>query len=165
MSARGYFVRSIFFGGMVVLFTLPALLSYAQGLRVGPSDVTLKNIPVGALYDFEKENGILLKIYNDSDEIEAYAISSLKSSEINNVPEGYKDIPEQNWLYFETDSVEIEPRGVKEVKMYLEIPYDKRHYGQFWVVSVRVKTIPRAGQGISLACHPRIRIETVKFEE
>ncbi len=158
------FRRKYLFAGIlcVSIIVLPTLLIYAAGLRVGPSEVTLKNVPVGILYDFQKEHGIFLKIYNDFEESQIYTISSLKSSEINNVPEDYDDIPDANWLYFETNEIEIEANGTGEVKMYLNIPDDEKYYGQFWVVSIRVKSIPKMGQGISLACHPRIKIETLK---
>jgi len=161
----GYRLRGIVCGGALTLLTLLTSLSYAAGLRVGPSDITLKNVPVGALYDFEEKHGVLLKIYNDCDETVAYDISSLKSSEINNVPEGYGDIPDANWLSFEKERIEIEPHSVAKVRMYLKIPHDEGYYGKDWVVSVRVKSIPKAGQGISLACHPRIRIKTVKSKD
>ena len=141
------------------------MLSYAAGLRVGPSDITLKDVPVGVLYDLGKERGIFLKIYNDCDESQTYSITSLKSSEINNVPDGYTDIPDESWLYFEVNEIEVESHGVGEVDMYLEIPPDKGCYGKHWVVSVRVKSIPKTGQGISLACHPRIKIETVRCKD
>ena len=157
------FSRKYLFIGILCssIFILSTLLSYAAGLRVGPSEVTLENIPPGSLYDFQKEQGILLKIYNDFEESQVYSILSLKSSEINNIPEGYTDIPNPDWFYFGTDQIEIEANGVGEVKMYLKIPNDKKHYGQFWVVSIRVKSVPKKGGGISLACHPRIKIETI----
>lgn len=165
MLKRTHLLRGILSGCIVMLCTLLTFLSYAAGLRVGPSDVTLKNIPVGALYDLQEGHGICLKIYNDCDESQFYSISSLKSSEINNVPEGYIDIPDAAWLYFETDSIEVGPHAVGEVRMYLEVPHDEEYYGKSWVVSVRVKSVPKAGQGMLLACHPRIRIQTVKIED
>jgi len=159
MFRRKYLFAGILCGSILIL---PTLLIYAAGLRVGPSEATLKNVPVGVLYDFQEEHGILLKIYNDSEESQVYSILSLKPSEINNVPEGYTDIPDASWLYFETNKIGVGANGVGEVKMYLKIPNDEKYYGQFWVVSIRVKSIPKMGQGISLACHPRIKIETLK---
>lgn len=166
MFRRKYLLKGILCGSVIILPTfLLTLLSYALGLRVGPSELFLKNVPVGALYDFQEEQGVLLKIYNDSEESQIYAISSLKPSEINNVPEGYTDIPDANWLYFEINEIEVEANGIGEVKMYLEIPDDEEYYDQLWVVSIRVKSLPRMGQGISLACHPRIKIETLKSKD
>jgi len=165
MSRGGYCLKGVFCGGVLILLTLLSSLSYAAGLRVSPSDITLKNVPLGVVYDFEKERSVFLKIYNDCDETGTYDISSIKSSEINNVPDGYGDIPDQKWLYFEKERIEIGPHSVGKVKMYLKIPHDEGYYEKDWVVSVRVKTTPKAGGGISLACHPRIRIETLKSKD
>jgi len=140
----------------------PVSLHAAAGLRVGPSEITLKNISPGDVYDFQRDNGILLRVYNDCDEKQEYSVASLKSSEINNVPEGYTDIPEKDWLSFETNEIEIAPHEVGEVKMYLNIPDNSEYFGKLWVVSIRVRSVVGTEQGVSLACHPRIRIGTIK---
>ena len=165
MSRRGSFVRCVLSGSMAVFIALPVAICLAVGLRVGPSETTLQNVSPGDYYDFKEANGMLLEIFNDSDEDVTYSIMSLKSSELDNVPEGYTDIPDSDWFYFDTNTIDVGPNGVGQVRMYLKIPYDDEYFGKHWVVSARIRSVPREGQGLSLACHPRIKIEMKKREE
>lgn len=135
----------------------------SMGLRVEPGGLLVQYVPLGTTYDFYKNVGIPLTIYNRDVNPHTYLLSTDKPSTVaaRKWLKGYLEIPDPAWFWFEKDEVKIEPNSKAEVKMYLNIPDEEKYYNQHWTVALGVKGKPEPGQMLALAVYPRIQIETL----
>ncbi|MFQ5801940.1 MAG: hypothetical protein ACE5JQ_03470 [Candidatus Methylomirabilales bacterium] len=147
---------------------LPAHATDPQslGLKVSPGALLIQNVFLGKLYDVYKESGIRLTIHNQSDTARTYVLSAHLPSDIGAQRwlEGYSEIPDLSWFWFDQQEITIKADGVGYVKMYFEIPKEERYYNQNWVLALGIKGKPEAGPTILLAAYPKIQIETESKE-
>jgi len=128
------------------------------GLSARPGVFCFSKIPVGKKYELP----LPLRIKNKSDKDRTYFLFTYKQSEDSNIKqvEGYADMLDPNWFFFERDEVTVEASGISEVKMYSQIPNNDRYYNQHWVVGLGVKGMPGEGEAVALAVYPRYFLET-----
>jgi len=133
------------------------------GLSVEPGGLLIQQVKLGELYDLDKEVGIPLKISNRDQQPRTYRLSTHRPSEVGNRKwlEGYLEIPDPSWFWFDQETVTVAPESDAHVKMYLKIPQEDRYYNQRWVVSVGVQGQTAPGEMLALAIYPRYQIETV----
>lgn len=137
--------------------------SKGMGLTVEPGGLLVQYVPLGETYDFTKEVGIPLTIYNRDDQEHTYLLSTSKPSEVGTRKwlKGYLEIPDPSWVWFDEEEVTVGANGSSKVNLYLKIPEEEKYYNQHWSVSLGVSGKPGAGQMLALALRPRIEIETL----
>jgi len=157
---------------LVIISALCISASYAEenksaskpmGLTVEPGGLLVQNVPIGVTYDFTKEVGIPLTIYNRDNRPHTYILSTDKPSKVGSRKwlKGYLEIPNPSWVWPEEKEIRIEANSSGKVNLYMKIPPAEKYYNQHWAVSLGVKGKPEAGQMFALAAHPRMEIETL----
>jgi len=148
--------KSLFFCLIILILSLIAVSdALATGMSVNMGIELLQQVPPGESYLL---NPVLI-IYNKSDKASTFVLSAVKPSTGLGTTLGYFDLPELNWITFEKNQIKIPPNGNDSVRVYLSIPKEDKYYNQHW--SVYISVAAGAGGGnISLACYPKILIET-----
>ena len=142
--------------GMVWLGLLVLGVAYAKGLSVSPASYSWENVEVGEL----KECPASMMVKNDSSSARSYTLRAVSPEELQLKPkEGYKALPQMGWVSFEQKMVTIGSGEWKGIKMFINIPEDKEHYGRKWEFFLEIKEYPD-GQILALACYSRIFIIT-----
>lgn len=138
-----------------------------MGLAVEPGGLLIQNVKPGEVYDIEEISGVTLNITNRDNIPHTYILTTHKPSMVaaKKWIEGYLEIPEPNWFWFEKDEVMVDASSTAKVKMYLKIPDEERYYNQHWSVSLLVKAKPEPGRMLGLAVAPNFQIETKTKEE
>lgn len=128
------------------------------GLSARPGTYLFSKIPVGERYELP----LPLWIENKSDKERTYLLYTYKESQKSGAKqvEGYSDMLDPNWLFFERHEITIEADGIYEVKMYSDIPDNDSYYNQHWVIGLGVEGRPGEGEGVNLAVYPRYFLET-----
>lgn len=127
------------------------------GLSVMPATYLFSNLPIGERIELK----VPLKIKNKSDKTQTYILSTHRAEELQRLPvEGYQQIPNPDWLEFEENEMMLEPNQISSVKMFVEVPNEKRYYNQHWQIDLAVTMKPRPGERLTLAAYPRYFIET-----
>lgn len=165
----------VLIGFFVILSVHPVFLcaeeseaaSKGMGLTAEPGGMLVQYVPLGETYDFTKEVGIPLTIYNRDDQEHTYLLTTSKPSEGGSRKwlEGYLEIPDPSWVWFEQKEVTVPANSSSKVNLFLKIPDEEKYYNQHWAVSLGVSGKPGAGQMLALALRPRIEIETLSKEE
>jgi len=152
--------KDLIFGFMVgILLMVSSSTCQAFGLRVQPGNFLVRDVHLGEVCEIK----IPLQIHNKDSRPHTYDLSAHKPTSIGSKGvEGYSDIPDPSWFYFERDEITLEADEVGEIKMYLKVPDADEYYDQKWVVSIAVEAKPEPGEMIALACYPLFRIETEK---
>lgn len=137
------------------------------GLSVEPGGLLIQHVEPGETYDFAQKAGIALKISNRNRSERIYRLSTHRPSEIGNRKwlEGYTEIPDPSWFWFERDEVSVGPDGDAYVKMYVKVPEGDEYANQHWVVSIAVEGKAQSGEMLALAAYPRYQIETASSIE
>lgn len=138
-----------------------------MGLAVEPGGMLVQYVPIGITYDFTKEVGIPLRIYNKDGQLHTYVLSVSKPSEVGTKKwvKGYLEMPDPAWIWFDKSEVTIEANATAKVNMFLAVPKAEKYYNQHWAVSLGIKGKPEAGQALALALHPRIEVETLSKKD
>lgn len=166
MRIRNLKIKIILFGLLTALIIISAKIALSAGINVWPGGMLVQNLPLGEVYDLDKEKEIRLKISNTDDVEHTYTVSSNRPSAIGSEGAiGYLDIPNPEWLYFEKSEIKVGANSEAETKMYLKVPKEDKYYNQHWVVSVGVEAKPEPGGMFVLACYPRFLIETQSKED
>lgn len=150
-----------------IFFLLTALPAWGGGLTVEPGGLLIQQVSIGETYDLYSGTGISLKVYNRLDRPAAYRVSTHKPSAagINRWVQGYMEIPDSSWLYFDKNEIYIEPQGMGEVKLYLKVPADGGYYNQHWAVTVSVEGVATPGDAFAMAAYLPFEIETESREK
>jgi len=137
------------------------------GLSVQPGGLLIQYIKLGEKYDLHEKTGISLIIENKDERAHTYRIFAGKPSVLGNKKwlQGYSQIPDPSWFWFERNEVTIEAQSKEEIKMYLKIPQEEQYLNQHWTIALGVAGKPEAGAMLSLAVYPRYQIETVSEAE
>lgn len=152
--------------GVLFILLLTPIPTFGIGIKVWPGGMTIQNLPLGEVYDLDKEKGVRLKITNEDDRAHTYSISAYQPSSIGSEGAiGYLDIPNTEWFYFEKPEIKIEANSEAETKIYLKVPKEDKYYNQHWVVSVGVEAKPELSETFVLAIYPRFQIETQSKED
>ena len=148
--------KSLFFYALILILIFIAGQSVlAAGMSVNMGIELLQQVPLGESYLLKP----VLIIYNKSDKANTFVLTTVKPSTGLGTTLGYSDFPELNWMSFEKSQIKIPPNGNDSVRVYLSIPQEDKYYNQHW--SVYISVAAGAGGGnISLACYPKILIET-----
>lgn len=150
---------------LFILLNIP-MPAFGIGIKVWPGGMTIQNLPLGEVYDLDKEKGVKLKITNEDEIAHTYSMTAYQPSSIGSEGAiGYLDIPNPEWLYFEKSEIKVEANSEAETKIYLKVPKENKYYNQHWVVSVGVEAKPEPGGMFVLACYPRFLIETQRKED
>ena len=110
------------------------------GLSVEPGGLLIQHIEPGETYDLAQKPGIALKISNRDRSERTYHLSTHQPSGIGNRKwlEGYVEIPDPSWFWFESDEVSVGPHDDAHVKMYVKVPEGTQYANQHWVISIAV---------------------------
>ncbi|MCH7505231.1 hypothetical protein IID04_06340 [PVC group bacterium] len=138
-----------------------------MGLRVEPGGMLVQYVPIGITYDFKKEVGIPLTIYNRDDRAHTYVLTTNKPSTVaaRKWLKGYIEIPNPTWFWFDQNEITVPAQGTAEVNMYLKTPDAEKYYNQHWAISLGVSGKPGSGQLFALAVFPRVEIETLSKDD
>ena len=155
-------LKDTLIGLFAVMLLLVPCAAEGGGLTVEPGGLLLQNVPLSTVYDLYKETGIAIKILNGLDRQVTYRITARKPSHRGSEKwmEGYQEIPDSSYLFFDRNNVVIEPQGAEEFKLFLKIPDDPRYYNQHWAVTVAVEGQPSPGEVFALAAYLPFEIET-----
>ncbi len=137
------------------------------GLSVAPGGLLIQHVKLGELYDLDEVAGTPLKISSRDQKPRTYRLSAHRPSEVGNGKwlQGYLEIPDPAWFWFDQETVTVAPGSSAYVKMYLRIPQDDRYSNQHWVVAVGVQGQAASGEALALAMYPRYQIETVSHPD
>ena len=152
---RRVYVSVLALAGLVVL----CVPSQGASLKVSPAKFILHDVVPGKLYDIHKETGLRLTIYNDTDTVRTWSLSTHRPSERGRWEKGYGEIPNPEWCWFENDEVAVPPNGKAYAHFYVKIPDDEKYLNQHWVCTLSVGSKPSTA-GIAVAVDVRARIET-----
>jgi len=133
------------------------------GLTVEPGGLLIQHVKPGETYDLAEKSNITLKISNGASRPTTYQLTTQRPSQVGNRKwlEGYLEMPDPRWFWFEQDEITVEPESDAYVKMYLKVPYGMGdHFNQHWVVSIGVQGKAKTGEMLALAIYPRYQIET-----
>lgn len=135
------------------------------GIKAVPATILLEEIPLGKTFDFEKEKGIVISIYNDSDQGYKYHISAERPSSSDTKATGYFDFPEPNWCWFDRETVSIYPRSEEKIRLYMRIPDSTYYYNRHWLLAIAITPFEIIGEhegtaSIALGAYLLYRIET-----
>ena len=132
------------------------------GLSVAPGGMMIQNVKLGETYDLYEKTGIALIVENKDKTSHTYMIDTFKPSQVGNKKwlQGYSEIPDPGWFWFDNGEITVEAQSKKKVKMFLKIPDEDKYYNQHWTVSLGISGKPEAGKMLSLAVYPRYQIET-----
>ena len=122
------------------------------GLRVAPPQVYVRDVTLG-----EKLEVATLVIVNLGGGTQTYAISIDWPTSYR---EGYNPFPkegyDQGWVTFDKDRITLGPGESGEVKVFLEIPDEKKYHAQNWETWVNIE-----GYGaVAVAAAVRMLIST-----
>jgi len=133
------------------------------GLSVQPGGLLIQYIKLGETYDLHEKTGISLIIENKDAKAHTYRVIAGKPSKLGSKKwlQGYSEIPDASWFWFEKNEVTVEAQSKEEVEMYLKIPQEDQYFNQHWTITIGVAGKPGAGEVLSLAVYPRYQIETV----
>ena len=134
---------------LIGILCLTSIVYGQAGLRVSPAEFTATNIPLG-----QKVEVTSLLIMNTGVSAQDYAIST-------DVPlryrEGYDVFPNQSWVTFDKTRITLGPGEQEKVKVFLEIPDEKKYHAQKWETWINVEG---AGEMIGVAAAVRMKMET-----
>jgi len=138
-----------------------------MGLAVEPGGLLIQYVKPGKMYDLAREAGISLKVSNRDAEPRTYRLSSHQPSAVGAGKwlEGYEEIPDPSWFWFEEDELTVPGDRGGRMKMYFKIPEGERYDNQHWVVAVGVRGRAAPGEMLALAVYPRYQIETASNAE
>ena len=95
--------------------------------NIWPSSLYVIRAKAGGKYNIKSNENKSLKITNRSDKPLELVLKSVPwGKQKATLPEGYKPAEKPEWLKFKPKRVKIKPFRVKEVKLSLEIPEEKR---------------------------------------
>lgn len=136
-------------------------MAYGEtGLSVEPGSLFVQHVFLDKTYRLYEDLNVPLVIRQKSNIPHTYCLSTYKPSTIGKLVEGYSDIFDPNWLWFDRNEVSIPPNGSATVQMYLRVPKEERFYNQHWTVAIKVETKPEPGEMLALGVVSRIHIET-----
>lgn len=136
-------------------------MAYGEtGLSVEPGSLFIQHVTLGRAYNLYHDLNVPLVIRHKGDNPRIYCLSTYKPSEIGKLVEGYSDIFDPSWLWFDKNEVSIPPNGSATVQMYLRVPDEERFYNQHWTVAIKVETKLEPGEMLALGVVSRIHIET-----
>lgn len=96
-----------------------------------PLEFNLENIPLGKKIDIAKVLGKSLKITNTSDRERTFYMNAKPFAGFHaGIKQGYTDTPDPNFLSFEPGMITIKPKESAQVKLFLQIPKDKKYKGK-----------------------------------
>jgi hypothetical protein len=138
----------------------PAVRSIdTKDVSVRPRTLLIQEVPLGELYGVNEHSGIRLSIHNKRSEPQTYILSACKPSSVGlEWPEGYLQMPDPDWLQFETEEISIHAGAVGYADIRLRIPDQENYYNQKWVVAIGVKSKP--GQIDVVPVYTHMQIET-----
>ncbi len=130
----------------------------ATRLSARPGRYLFSGISVGKKYELP----LPLRIENKSDKDRTYLLSTYKQPQKSGSKqvEGYSEILDPHWLFFERDEITIESDGINEVKMYSKVPDNDSYYNQHWAVGLGIEGKPEEGEAVNLAVYPQYFLET-----
>ena len=152
---------------LFALFVFSKGTALATGLGVEPGQILIQNVPPGTSYDIFEKTGIKLKVINQDTITHTYSVVSAKPSKVStgNWLKGYLEIPDPTWFSLEKNELIIGSNDTAYVKMYLNVPNEKKYYNQHWAVAIPIEGKPTKGQiQIMLALYPQFLIETESKE-
>ena len=153
-------MKSLFFCSIILfLLVLVGQNTLAAGLSVNMGIELLQQIPLGEEYLIRPT----LVIHNKSNRASTFVLSAVKPSTGLGTTKGYFDLPQTDWISFEKEQIKIPPNSKDSLRVYLNIPKGDKYYNQHWSVYISVAAKPGGGN-ISLACYPKILIETESRE-
>lgn len=146
---------------IVILLIFISSIAYGEtGLSVEPGSLLIQHVTLGRTYDLFHDLNVPIVIRHKGDSPCTYCLSTHKPSEIGKLVEGYTDIFDPSWLWFDKNEVTILPNGSATIQMYLRVPKDDRFYNQHWTVGIKVESKPEYGKIFVLGVISRIHLET-----
>jgi hypothetical protein len=146
-----------------------SLVTLGLGIRVIPGTLLLEDIPIGKTYSLEKERGIVITVFNDSDVGYRYILRPERPSESGTRATGYFDFANPNWCWLDKETLEVLPYNEEKVRLYLRIPDSSYYYNRHWLLAVSVTPFEMlgdnaSGTSIALGAYLLYRIETTPKE-
>lgn len=93
-----------------------------------PHSMEIDSVPLGKEIDLSKRYNTTLKIINPNNQKFTYKLSCVKAwHTAMGVISGYEDAPDPRFLSFNPEVVEVSSLSIKEVKMTIMIPKDKKY--------------------------------------
>ncbi len=130
---------------------------------MSPATLLLHDVPVGESYDLEKEQGIRIRVTNNSDMGFTYLLKPERPSESGTEATGYFDFPEPDWCWFDQDTLEVEAGEEKTVRFFFRIPDSVAYYNRHWLIAIAVTPLSTTSgeqSSIALGAYLLYRIET-----
>jgi hypothetical protein len=114
---------------------------FSLDFEITPLSSYLVDVQPGVKFDAKKEKGISLKLTNKGDStIRVKPVSTAYTSAFT-MPSGYEPAPDPSWLKFKPGIVKVDGMTIKEIKMYIEIPKEEKHYGKKYAFLVKAELV------------------------
>jgi hypothetical protein len=114
-----------------------AMLSF--DFDIGPANMYLVGVKPGKTFDAKAEKGASLKLTNRGGAAIKLKLVSVPYSSGITPPEGYTASPDPLWLKCKPEMVKVGELSIKEVKLYVTIPDEAKHYGQKYAFLVKAE--------------------------
>jgi len=118
-------------------------------------------LPVGKKIDIGEYLNVPFTIHNQNDVSQIFLLEIAKSSTMKRkLLQGYDDLFDLDWIQLEKTKVEINAKTSEKIKIYANIPYDKKYCNQHWEATLNIKTEQTSGQLFGLEFSVQLLVET-----
>jgi Fn3-like domain (DUF1034). len=135
---------------LVILWPSPAL---AQDFSVSPAEVNIANLSAGEEAEFT------LTIHNKDDVGHVFTLTSY-NPEKSQRRQGRAEFPDDNWVSFSPQRVEVQAKSEAELKVMVDIPSDLKWLGRDWEVWLEVN--PELSDLLTVKLYVRLLASTSK---
>lgn len=104
---------------------------------VTPSEVYVRELPVGHQYNVRKETKKSIRVANFSPDELAVVMSVEKWDPNYPLPEGYEPIPEPGWIRMERSTVTVAGDAIAQANLIVEIPDEAKWKGKRFAAMVK----------------------------
>jgi len=115
---------------LIAVILVPAIVQ-AQSFSVSPVEVEIDNLSPGEVTQFN------LTIHNKEDVNHVFALTTYNPGESER-REGRAEFPNENWISFSPQSVEVGANSEAKAKVTVAIPASQKWTGKDWEIWLRV---------------------------
>jgi len=127
----------------LIISPLSVLNVHALGMEVDPSEINLKNVPLGEeiAVSVSSEEKMKLTIQNKGTTPYTYTIDILPVFETTGaLKRGYTNIPDTSWIWPEKKDVLIQGDGREEVELFLKVPDEESYRDKNFQAEIEIKS-------------------------
>jgi len=148
-------IRCIKLGGLIAALLVILLPSYAltQEFKFGvsPAEVHIDDLPPGETSEFE------LTIHNKDDLAHNFTLTAFQPPE-EEMREGRAEFPDDSWISFSSQEIEIVAKSEAAVTVTLTIPQEPKWAGKDWETWLAVTA--ESGDLLAVRLYTRLLVST-----